>query len=89
MATLTIRNLDDETKARLRVQAAVHGHSMEEEARQILRCQLLRPEHEAPAPRETVGQRLLARFAHIPGEVDLVDELIQERRAAALREAAE
>ncbi|ODT91678.1 MAG: plasmid stabilization protein [Rhodanobacter sp. SCN 67-45] len=37
MATMTIRNLDDELKARLRVRAAQHGKSMEEEARSILR----------------------------------------------------
>jgi plasmid stability protein len=37
MATLTIRNLDDELKARLRIRAARHDHSMEEEARSILR----------------------------------------------------
>lgn len=37
MASITIRNLDDDVKTRLRVQAAGNGHSMEEEARQILR----------------------------------------------------
>lgn len=37
MATLTIRRLDDRTKAKLRVNAAHHGRSMEEEAREILR----------------------------------------------------
>ncbi|MGO9127410.1 MAG: FitA-like ribbon-helix-helix domain-containing protein [Terriglobales bacterium] len=37
MATLTIRQLDERTKARLRIQAAEHGRSMEEEAREILR----------------------------------------------------
>lgn len=37
MATLTIRNLDDAIKERLRVRAALHGRSMEEEARDILR----------------------------------------------------
>lgn len=37
MGTLTIRNLDDGLKARLRLRAAQHGHSMEEEARVILR----------------------------------------------------
>ena len=37
MASITIRNLDDDVKARLRVRAAGHGRSMEEEARQILR----------------------------------------------------
>lgn len=37
MASITIRNLDDDVKARLRVRAAGHGRSMEEEARLILR----------------------------------------------------
>ncbi|MBD5801954.1 hypothetical protein AZOA_13800 [Azoarcus sp. Aa7] len=37
MATMTIRNIDDQLKARLRVQAAMHGRSMEDEARDILR----------------------------------------------------
>jgi antitoxin FitA len=36
MASITIRNLDDETKRRLRVRAAEKGHSMEEEARLAL-----------------------------------------------------
>ena len=36
MATLTIRNLDQAVKERLRVRAAEHGHSMEAEARRIL-----------------------------------------------------
>ena len=37
MASITIRNLDDEVKIRLRVRAAENGRSMEEEARLILR----------------------------------------------------
>jgi plasmid stability protein len=36
MASITIRNLDDDIKQRLRVRAAEHGRSMEEEARDIL-----------------------------------------------------
>jgi antitoxin FitA len=36
MGTLTIRRLDPAVKERLRVRAAEHGHSMEEEARRIL-----------------------------------------------------
>ena len=36
MGTLTIRNLDDTVKENLRVRAARHGRSMEEEARIIL-----------------------------------------------------
>lgn len=37
MARLTIHNIEDELKERLRIQAAKHGRSMEEEARTILR----------------------------------------------------
>ena len=36
MASITIRNLDDDVKTRLRVRAAGNGRSMEEEARLIL-----------------------------------------------------
>lgn len=36
MASLLIRQLDDAVKAKLRVRAASHGRSMEEEAREIL-----------------------------------------------------
>ena len=38
MASITIRNLDDDVKRRLRLRAAGHGRSMEEEAREILRA---------------------------------------------------
>ena len=37
MATITIRNLDDDIRTRLRMRAAGNGHSIEEEVRQILR----------------------------------------------------
>jgi plasmid stability protein len=40
MATMTIRNIDEQLKARLRVQAAEHGRSMEDEARDILKSAL-------------------------------------------------
>ena len=36
MASITIRNLDEETKRRLRIRAAEMGRSMEEEAREAL-----------------------------------------------------
>ena len=36
MASITIRNLDDDVKTRLRKRAAGNGRSMEEEARLIL-----------------------------------------------------
>jgi plasmid stability protein len=40
MSSITIRNLDDGVKRRLRLRAAQHNRSMEEEARDILRCAL-------------------------------------------------
>ena len=37
MAAITIRNLDDSLKTKLRIRASSHDRSMEEEARSILR----------------------------------------------------
>ena len=41
MASITIRNLDDTIMARLRLRAAQHGWSMEQEVREILQQSLL------------------------------------------------
>ena len=38
MASITIRRLDDTVKTKLRLRAASHGRSMEEEAREILKA---------------------------------------------------
>lgn len=62
MATLTIRDLDDELRAQLRVRAARHGRSMEAEVRAILRDALVRP----PAL-ERLGSRVHQRFAAVGG----------------------
>lgn len=60
MANLTIRNLDESVKTGLRLQAAKHGCSMEEEARQILK--------QAVQTAETgLGSRIHGRFAAIGG----------------------
>jgi plasmid stability protein len=40
MASITIRKLAEKTKKKLRVRAAQHGRSMEEEARRILAAAL-------------------------------------------------
>lgn len=40
MASMTIRDIDEKLKTKLRVQAARHGRSMEDEARDILRTAL-------------------------------------------------
>ena len=47
MASITIRNLESNVKDRLRLRAARHGRSMEEEARDILRAALA---ERAPSP---------------------------------------
>jgi antitoxin FitA len=40
MASMTIRDIDEKLKAKLRIQAARNGRSMEDEARDILRTAL-------------------------------------------------
>ena len=65
MTTLTIRNLDERTKAQLRIQAARHGRSMEEEARTILRSTL---EARQPVAGGTgLGSRIHEHFAQLGG----------------------
>lgn len=44
MASLSVRKLDDEIYEKLRIRAAEHGVSMEEEARRILRRAVTAPE---------------------------------------------
>ena len=67
MATLTIRDLDDTLKQRLRIRAAHQNRSMEEEARQILRAALV----ESPAGSAVdLAQRIRARFSGL-GDVVL------------------
>ncbi len=63
MASITIRNLEDALKSRLRVQAAVHGRSMEDEARNILRSALSRE----PARPGNLAASIRARFAPLGG----------------------
>lgn len=63
MASLTIRNLDDELKSRLRLQAARHGCSMEQEARTILSQAVM------PAANETaLAQHIHERFAELEAD---------------------
>ena len=67
MANITIRSLDDDIKQRLSIQAAEHGHSMEEEAREILRSALTEP-----APPTNLARAIRARFAPFGGvELDI------------------
>jgi plasmid stability protein len=59
MASLTIRKLDDRVKARIRLRAAQHGRSMEEEARRLLSLAI-----DIPASEEVgLGTAIRRRFA--------------------------
>ncbi len=64
MAALTIRNIDDEVKNRLRLQAAQHGCSMEQEVREILSRAVL-PKRNQPA----FAQRIQKHFAALELDV--------------------
>ncbi len=83
MTSLTIRNLDDATKQRLRIQAARHGVSMEEEVRRILK-QALRP---AAAP-SGLGTRLRDRFAGRAAEAFVAPQRHEPRSALQWDEPA-
>ena len=67
MANITIRNLDDQVKSRLRIVAARHGCSMEEEVRRILRRALM-----TESDKGQFGSRIHQRFA-VLGGIDLTE----------------
>ncbi|MDX2024261.1 MAG: plasmid stabilization protein [Deltaproteobacteria bacterium] len=66
MASITIRNLDESLKSRLRIRAAQNGRSMEEEARDVLRAALARE----PKAASNLLQLVRRRFAKV-GPVEL------------------
>lgn len=63
MATLTIRNLDNQLKARLCIRAARHGRSMQDEARDILRTAL----SEEASDSRPLAAAMRARLAPLGG----------------------
>lgn len=77
MATLTIRGLDPVTHARLRVEAARHGRSMEAEVRAILRDRLA-----AHGAERNLGSRIHARFGGLDGDLELPERGKELPRAA-------
>ena len=62
MASITIRNLDDGVKTRLRVRAAMSGRSLEEEVRLIL-CEAL----EGTDGPTNLAKAIRSRFAPLGG----------------------
>jgi plasmid stability protein len=77
MATLTIRGLDPVTHARLRVEAARHGRSMEAEVRAILHERLT-----PSADERGLGSRIRARFQGLEGDLEIPDRSGELPRAA-------
>ena len=77
MASISIRNLDDRVKERLRVRAAGHGRSMESEIRSILADAVREPDDF-----DGLLQQMLDRFGALGGV-----ELELPRRATAVRAA--
>lgn len=68
VGNLTIRKIDDDLKQRLRVRAAEHGRSMEEEVRVILKTALADPNEDT---RNWV-RSIVDRFQELGGvELDL------------------
>jgi plasmid stability protein len=65
MGTLTIRKLDDRIKTGLRIRAAKHGRSMEEEARQILNSAITVNHAEPPKSGRELAEAIQKLFAGI------------------------
>ncbi len=67
MAQLIVRNLEDDVKERLKIRAARHGRSTEDEIRHILRNAVKDLDRVQPK----LGSRISARFAEIGLEEEL------------------
>ena len=63
MAAITVRNLEEGLKRRLRIRAAEHGKSMEEEVRDILRAAL----EQEPATGEDLYRAIRAHVEPLGG----------------------
>lgn len=78
MAALSIRDLDDAVREKLRIRAARHGRSMEAEIRAILTSAV----HEEPPQVDLFGA-LVERFNQLGGvDVDLPARATPPRAAA-------
>jgi plasmid stability protein len=90
MATITIRNLKDEVRDALRVQAAKKGSSLEAEVRDILERAVEKPKPTRADIERTVAEIQERLRAANNGELpDLVGQLLADRRAEAAKQLAE
>ena len=76
MASITIPNLEESLKSQLRIQAAMHGRSIEDEARDILRSSL----DQEPEEPKNLGTAINALFKPFGG-FDLPDVPREPMRA--------
>jgi len=77
MSAVSIRNLDDRVKERIRLRAARHGRSMEAEMRAILTEAV----HE-PGDEESLVPALMHRFAELGGvELEIPRRTVRPRAA--------
>jgi plasmid stability protein len=91
MATLTIRNVGEKTHRALRLRAAEHGRSVEEEVRRILaeRADEIPAHRNSRSPEEIAAavDSLQNLFAPLRGRYS-VDQFLAEKREEAARERA-
>ena len=85
MATLTVRNLDDDVVRRLRIRAAERGRSAEAEHREILRAALLGDEPQST--REQAAARLAEFRRRTAGRGSPPSGKLLEQSRAARTEA--
>lgn len=78
MAMLTVRNLPDEVHRALRARAALHGHSMEAEVREILEAAV------APGGRVKLGSLLagIGRQAKLSDDEFAVFDQVRDKAPA-------
>jgi plasmid stability protein len=69
MASITIRQLPETTKRKLRIRAAQHGRSMEQEAREIISSELNKPAEASKTPKtgKDLVEAIRRRFAPFGG----------------------
>lgn len=66
MASITVRNLEESTKRKLKVRAAQNGRSMEQEVREILK-ETLRKTSRRPQTGADLAEAIRQRFAPLGG----------------------
>jgi plasmid stability protein len=74
MSSLTVRNLDEAVKSGLRMRAASHGWSMEQEVRLILQQAVA----DKPVDKKSLAERIQSRFSGL----DWSQETIPQRQLA-------